>query len=190
MSRPCASYGTYSNCPQCGHAGYGNYSTRNCFGGNSIGGPRNPTGSPHGRFVQCGVRERMRSIYDSRVQSSECTSDSAPVGQPYQELATVVDVHRTSKFQPTSGGDYYGTTDPTRASPYGLAGVYRTKGYRSASPFGYPQLAGLQTQPDTDYDAYGHYSGYYRPPRLHEPYGRPHGTHRWPGDNNTAYCNL
>lgn len=76
----------YSPCTNCGSAGYGTYSQRNCFGGDTQIGP-------HGRFLTCGTRERMRSIYDTRVHASDCN---------------------------TYGGDYYGAVDPFRRNPYGI----------------------------------------------------------------------
>lgn len=63
--RPCNSYGTYSNCPNCSLSGYGTYSRANCYGGDTVLGA-------NGKFIQCSTRPRMRSIYDDRVQASTC----------------------------------------------------------------------------------------------------------------------
>jgi hypothetical protein len=66
-NRPCASYGTYSNCPNCSLSGYGAASRGPCYGGGVALGA-------NGQMMNCQTRERMRSIYDTGVQASECNN--------------------------------------------------------------------------------------------------------------------
>lgn len=101
QSGPCSSYGTYSNCSNCVGNSYGNYSFPNCYSGSNV------------LTTPCDNRERMRSIYDTRVQASSCNGDGP--SKMFSDYAS----GGTSK-PITYGIEYAGQLDPFRQNPYHL----------------------------------------------------------------------
>lgn len=100
----CPSYGTYSNCSNCVGNSYGNYSFPNCYTGSTV---LTSTGA-----VPCTNRERMRSIYDTRVQASQCNGGPAKMTFDYAS--------GDHSGAVTYGIEYAGQLDPYRQNPYHL----------------------------------------------------------------------
>jgi len=109
------SFGSFSNCSQCGLSGYGyGADSQQCFGGNSII-------SKQGCLERCDFRERLRSIYDPKVQASSCKGREkmAPAAYAYVEgVREQSCADRLCRYYP-SYGSYKSTYDPNRLQPYG-----------------------------------------------------------------------
>jgi hypothetical protein len=86
-----------------------------------------------GKLFSCGQRERLRSIYDTRVQASECDDytlkDLKFLSSDYPDSMNATYQQLMSPSQPTYGTTYVGNIDPYRLHPYGKSGQLYTNGY-------------------------------------------------------------
>ncbi len=167
----------YVTCPECGPyaMGYGNYTVPQCYGGDCS----TACGNPHGPFLQCDGRERLRDFYANGVQGGSpacrsCTGERSD--------ATVVVPGLRPPFS-TYAVNYFGDDDAFRARPYG-GGVRLTDGTacRNGSFFTGRPDSGC-TQPT-----------YEQPPHLRPVPGvkeaRTAASVAWPGPGNVCTSHL
>ncbi len=108
------SFGHYENCKQCALSGYGyGADSQQCFGGNSVI-------SKSGCLEHCNFRERLRSIYDPKVQASSCKGRRRVAAAAYAYVEPTRETacaNKLGKYYPTYGS-YRGKYDPNRYQPY------------------------------------------------------------------------